>query len=76
LENQLSTTGFQTGLLQAIQKNAIEKSHIVLNSHLDARATHTYYFAILLPSLSYSLPSAITHLKASAMWTRRLQPHS
>jgi hypothetical protein len=38
------------------QKNAIEKSQIVLNSHLVARATHTYYFAILLPSLSYSLP--------------------
>jgi hypothetical protein len=44
----------KTGL-QAIQKNAIEKSQIVLNSHLDARATHTYYFAVLLPSLSYSL---------------------
>jgi hypothetical protein len=44
----------KTGL-QAIQRNAIEKSQI-LNSHLDARATHTYYFAVLLPSLSYSLP--------------------
>jgi hypothetical protein len=42
--------------LQAIRKNAIEKSQIVLNSHLDAWATHTYYFAVLLPSLSYSLP--------------------
>jgi hypothetical protein len=29
--------------LQAIQKNAIEKSQLVLNSHLDARVTHTYY---------------------------------
>jgi hypothetical protein len=27
-----------------------------LNSHLDARVTHTYYFAVLLPRLSYSLP--------------------
>jgi hypothetical protein len=42
--------------LQAIQKKTIEKSQIVLNSHLDARAMHTYYFAILLLSLSYSLP--------------------
>jgi hypothetical protein len=39
---------FKTGL-QTIRKN-------VLNSHLDVRATHTYYFAVLLPSLSYSLP--------------------
>jgi hypothetical protein len=45
----------KTGL-QTIRKIAIEKSQIVLNSHLDARATHTYYFAIILPSLSYSLP--------------------
>jgi hypothetical protein len=45
----------KTGL-QAIRENAIERSHIVLNSHLDARVMHTYYFAILLPSLSYSIP--------------------
>jgi hypothetical protein len=45
---------FKTGP-QAIRKNAIEKSQIVLNSHLDTRATHTYYFAVLFPSLSYSL---------------------
>jgi hypothetical protein len=50
-----SSGNSKTGL-QAIRKNAIEKSQIVLNSHLDTRATHTYYFAILLPSLSYSLP--------------------
>jgi hypothetical protein len=62
----------KTGL-QAIQKNAIEKSQIVLNSHLDARATHTYYFAILLLSLSYSLLSAISHPKALLKWTRELQ---
>jgi hypothetical protein len=45
----------KTGL-QAIRQNAIEKSQIVLNSHLDAWATHTYSFSVLLPSLSYSLP--------------------
>jgi hypothetical protein len=43
----------KTGL-QAIQKNAIEKSQIVLNSHFDAWPMHTYYFAVLLLSLSYS----------------------
>jgi hypothetical protein len=51
--------------LQAIQKNAIEKSEIVLNSHLDARATHTYYFAVLLPSLSYSLP--VSHYSSKSL---------
>jgi hypothetical protein len=45
----------KTGL-QVIWKNAIEKSQIVLNSHLDARAKHTYYFTVLLSSLSYPLP--------------------
>jgi len=54
----------KTGL-QAIRKNAIEKSQIVLNSHLDARATHTYYFAVLLPSLSYSLP--VSHYSSKSL---------
>jgi hypothetical protein len=54
----------KTGL-QAMQKNAIEKSQIVLNSHLDAPATHTYYFAVLLPSLSYSLPVSHYSFKKS-----------
>jgi hypothetical protein len=54
----------KTGL-QAIRKNAIEKSQMVLNSHLDARATHTYYFAILLPSLSYSLP--VSHFSSKSL---------
>jgi hypothetical protein len=54
----------KTGL-QAIWKYAIEKSQIVLNSHLDARATHTYYFAVLLPSLSYSLP--ISHYSSKSL---------
>jgi hypothetical protein len=54
----------KTGL-QAIRKNAIEKSQIVLNSHLDARATHTYYFVVLLPSLSYSLP--ISHYSSKSL---------
>jgi hypothetical protein len=43
----------------------IEKSQIVLNSHLDARATNTYYFAILLPSLSYSLP--VSHYSSKSL---------
>jgi hypothetical protein len=55
-----SKTGFQT-----IRKNAIEKSQIVLNSHLDARATHTYYFTVLLPSLSYSLP--VSHYSSKSL---------
>jgi hypothetical protein len=54
----------KTGL-QAIQRNAIEKGQIVLNSHLDARATHTYYFAILLLSLSYSLP--VSHFSSKSL---------
>jgi hypothetical protein len=54
----------KTGL-QAIRKNAIEKSQIVLNSHLDAQATHTYYFAVLLPSLSYSLP--VSHYSSKSL---------
>jgi hypothetical protein len=54
----------KTGL-QAIRKNANEKSQIVLNSHLDARAMHTYYFAILLPSLSYSLP--VSHFSSKSL---------
>jgi hypothetical protein len=54
----------KTGL-QAIQKNAIEKSQIVLNSHLDTRATNTYYFAVLLPSLSYSLP--VSHFSSKSL---------
>jgi hypothetical protein len=54
----------KTGL-QAIWKNAIEKSQIVLNSHLDPLATHTYYFAILLLSLSYSLP--VSHFSSKSL---------
>jgi hypothetical protein len=54
----------KTGL-QAIRKNAIEKSQFVLNSHLDARATHTYYFAVLLQSLSYSLP--VSHFSSKSL---------
>jgi hypothetical protein len=54
----------KTGL-RVIQKNAIKKSQIVLNSHLDARATHTYYFAVLLPSLSYSLP--VSHYSSKSL---------
>jgi hypothetical protein len=51
--------------LQAIRKNAFEKSQIVLNSHLDARSTHTYYFVVLLPSLSYSLP--VSHYSSKSL---------
>jgi hypothetical protein len=51
--------------LQAIHQNAIKKSQIVLNSHLDARATHTYYFVVLLPSLSYSLP--VSHYSSNSL---------
>jgi hypothetical protein len=54
----------KTGL-QAIHQNAIKKSQVVLNSHLDARATHTYYFAVLLPSLSYSLP--VSHYSSNSL---------
>jgi hypothetical protein len=54
----------KTGL-QAIRQNAMEKSQIVLNSHLDARATYTYYFAVLLPSLSYSLP--VSHYSSKSL---------
>jgi hypothetical protein len=54
----------KTGL-QAIKKNAIEKSQIVLTSHLDARAMHTYYFGVLLPSLSYSLP--VSHYSSKSL---------
>jgi hypothetical protein len=54
----------KTGL-QAIRKNAIEKSQIVLNSHLDTRATHTHYFAVLLPSLSFSLP--VSHYSSQSL---------
>jgi hypothetical protein len=54
----------KTGL-QANKKNAIEKSQIVLNSHLDARAMHNYYFAVLLPSLSYSLP--VSHYSSKSL---------
>jgi hypothetical protein len=57
--------GYSKTGLQAIRKNAIEKSQIVLNSHLDARATHTYYFAVLLPSLSYSLP--VSHYSSKSL---------
>jgi hypothetical protein len=52
----------ETGL-HAIRQNAIQKSQIVLNSHLDARVTHTYQVWAILSQ------SAITHPKASTRWT-------
>jgi hypothetical protein len=53
--------------LETLLQNAIDKSSRIQNSCLDPRATHTYYFAVLLPSLSYTLP--VSHYSNQALDT-------
>jgi hypothetical protein len=44
-----------------------DQCSLIQNSCLDPRATHTYYFAVLLPSLSYTLP--VSHYSNQALDT-------
>jgi hypothetical protein len=53
--------------LETLLQKAIDKSSLIQNSCLDPRATHTYYFAVLLPSLSYTLP--VSHYSNQALDT-------
>jgi hypothetical protein len=53
--------------LETMLQKAINKSSLIQNSCLDPRATHTYYFAVLLPSLSYTLP--VSHYSNQALGT-------
>jgi hypothetical protein len=42
-----------------------DEHDVACNSHLDAQATHTYYFAVLLSSLSYSL--LVSHYSSKSL---------
>jgi hypothetical protein len=53
--------------LETLLQKAIDKSSLIQNSCLDPRATHTYYFAVLRPSLSYTLP--VSHYSNQALDT-------
>jgi hypothetical protein len=53
--------------LETLLQKAIDKSSLIQNSCLDPRVTHTYYFAVLLPSLSYTLP--VSHYSNQALAT-------